>query len=265
MSFQSVHICAALVFHRPALSGTALPKNQVYPIFSFSLSWSVAFTNWGGFLGTQQHFSEGMKAPIYNLLHVCNYPDHQRWEKNINPQTFVGPRLKWSHAFPKPRASGLHGSVCELAVMAHLPVSDIILNLSGLPSVKAMSFEPQSSPSCESESGPALVQGLCVHPGQPPFAGLMPVDFLAGSLCYKVLQNGDKPWSLETVRVKKPVSCSSLNKPSLVTTRFPRGNLSCYMQTPNGGAATQSISVHSSRACSSLAFLFCYYSYISLW
>lgn len=146
MSFQSVHICAALVFHHPALSGTALPKNQVHPIFSFSLSWSMAFTNWGGFLGTQQHFSEGMKAPIYNLLHVCNYPDHQRWEKNINPQTFVGPCLKWSHAFPRPRASGLCGSVCEFAVMAHLPVSDIILNLSGLPSVKAMSFEPLRAP-----------------------------------------------------------------------------------------------------------------------
>lgn len=104
MSFQSVHICAALVFHRPALSGIALPKNQVYPIFSYSLSWSMAFTNWGGFLGTQQHFSEGVKAPIYNLLHVCNYPDHQRWEKNINPQTFVGPCLKWSHAFPQAKS-----------------------------------------------------------------------------------------------------------------------------------------------------------------
>lgn len=30
--------------------------------------------------------------------------------------------------------------------MAHLPVSDIILNLSGLPSVKAMSFEPLRAP-----------------------------------------------------------------------------------------------------------------------
>lgn len=48
--------------------------------------------------------------------------------------------------FPRPRASGLHGSVCEFAVMAHLPVSDIIHNSSGLLSV---SFEAQSSPFCE--------------------------------------------------------------------------------------------------------------------
>lgn len=61
-------------------------------------------------------------------------------------------------------------------------------------------------PSCRS---------LCVHPGQPPSAGLTPVDFLAGSLYWKVVQNGDKPWPLETVGIKvmlKPVSCSSLNK-----------------------------------------------------
>lgn len=51
--------------------------------------------------------------------------------------------------FPRPRGSGLHGSVCEFAVMAHLPVSGIIHNLSGLLSVKAVSLEAQSSPFCE--------------------------------------------------------------------------------------------------------------------
>lgn len=128
--------------------------------------------------------------------------------------------------FAKPRASGFHGSACEFPVMAHLPVSDIILNLSALPSVKAMSFEPQSTPSCEfrlwGEDLP-LCRSLCVHPGQPPSAGLTPVDFPAGSLCWKVVQSGDKPWSLGTVRIKM----LQPPKQALVTTRFPRGNLSC--------------------------------------
>lgn len=109
----------------------------------------MALTKRRGFMAAQQCVSKAMKSPIYNLLHVCNYPDHQRWEKNINPQTFVGPCLKWSHAFPQPRASGLRESVCEFGVMAHLLVSDVILNLTRLPSAKAMSCEPCSSPSCE--------------------------------------------------------------------------------------------------------------------
>lgn len=58
-------------------------------------------------MAAQQRAREGMKSPIYNLLHVCNYPDHQWGEENINPQTFVGPCLKWSHAFPRPGALGL--------------------------------------------------------------------------------------------------------------------------------------------------------------
>jgi len=95
-------------------------------------------------MAARQCVSGGMKSPIYNLLHVCNYRDHQQREKNINPQTFVGPCLKWSHAFPRPRASGLRGSVCEFG--AHLPVSDVILNLSCLRSAKAMSFKPHGSP-----------------------------------------------------------------------------------------------------------------------
>lgn len=50
----------------------------------------MALTKLKVFMAAQQCVSEGMKSPIYNLLHVFNYPDHQRWEKNINPQTFVG-------------------------------------------------------------------------------------------------------------------------------------------------------------------------------
>lgn len=183
-------------------------------------------------MAAQQRASEGMKSPIYNLLHVCNYPDHQRGEKNINPQTFVGPCLKWSHAFPRPGALGLRAFVCEFGVTAHPPVSDGILHSACLPSAKARSFEPcGSSPfkfrlSEAAAGGRGLVREhpclsgtprSCLLPEeqemlQPPSAVLMPVDFLAASLCWKVVQTGDKPWSLESERIKRmlePVSCSS--------------------------------------------------------
>lgn len=114
--------------------------------------------------------------------------------------------------------------------MAHLPVSDVTLKLPCPPSAKAMSLSLVAplvnSGFWEAAGGghapvrehlcPFRMLWSCLlaeeqEALQPPLAVLMPVDVLAASLCWKVVQNGDKPWSLESQRIKimlELVSCS---------------------------------------------------------
>lgn len=115
----------------------------------------MILTKWGGVMTAQQCVSGGPKSPIYNLLHLCNYQDHQQWEKILIPGLCWSP-FKTVTCLSQGRSlrfKGIH--LWTLRVRGHPLVSYVILNSICFLSPVATSCEPGSF-SLHSDTCPAL-------------------------------------------------------------------------------------------------------------
>lgn len=103
MKFQLLHICAELVawaffFSLFFNQGQRCQKNKFILLQLLIKGPALISAKAGRVMATHCRAGGGLKSPIYSLLHLCNYQDHQQREKILIPR-LCWPWSKYSHVY----------------------------------------------------------------------------------------------------------------------------------------------------------------------